>query len=353
MNRIKEVLFKPDFSRLEKVLLRQGEPDIVPFFDLYPSWSFIEKIMGKCSAQEDVVDFYFKNGYDYSYAEISLAYESKQLVGAERSFVDNNHGIIESRADFDNYDFPVLEPEILANVFRQVAYLPDGMKLAVDFSSGGIYECVLQWMGYLPFSYALCDDEQLIWDIFEKSARDHLDAARLCIETIGKSKVGCIVMGDDLGYYSGTMVAPVVLKKYVLPFYKELVSLVHSYDLPFVLHSCGRLDAVMDDLIDFVGIDAKHSYEDKIQPVEQAKELYGSRIAILGGVDIDMLCRADTEHVRERVDRIIQRCAPGGGYALGTGNSLAEYIPVESYLAMLNQGRLAGVYPITPSKTGR
>ena len=33
------------------------------------------------------------------------------------------------------------------------------------------------------------------------------------------------------------------------------------------------------------------------------------------------------------------KCAPGGGYALGTGNTVANYIPVKNYLAMLEAGR--------------
>jgi uroporphyrinogen decarboxylase len=31
---------------------------------------------------------------------------------------------------------------------------------------------------------------------------------------------------------------------------------------------------------------------------------------------------------------------PGGGYCLGTGNSVANYIPLENYLAMVDEGRL-------------
>jgi uroporphyrinogen decarboxylase len=31
--------------------------------------------------------------------------------------------------------------------------------------------------------------------------------------------------------------------------------------------------------------------------------------------------------------------SPGNGYCLGTGNSVANYIPVQSYLAMLDEGR--------------
>jgi uroporphyrinogen decarboxylase len=43
--------------------------------------------------------------------------------------------------------------------------------------------------------------------------------------------------------------------------------------------------------------------------------------------------------VRKRVRDTLDACMPGGGYCLGTGNSVANYIPVENYLAMLDEGR--------------
>lgn len=102
----------------------------------------------------------------------------------------------------------------------------------------------------------------------------------------------------------------------------------------------------MSDLIDFVKIDARHSFEDNIMPVIEAKKKYGDKIAILGGVDIDFLCRANESQIRLYVDRIIDVCAPGGGYALGTGNSVTNYVPVNNYLIMLDEGRRKGVYNV-------
>ncbi len=81
-------------------------------------------------------------------------------------------------------------------------------------------------------------------------------------------------------------------------------------------------------------------------PVTEAKKKYGSRIAILGGVDIHFLATKCEEEVRAYVDHKIDCCAPGGGYALGTGNTVAKYIPLNNYLAMLDEGRRRGEYPI-------
>jgi uroporphyrinogen decarboxylase len=54
---------------------------------------------------------------------------------------------------------------------------------------------------------------------------------------------------------------------------------------------------------------------------------------------VAFLCRADVRAVRRRVRETLRACMPGGGYVLGTGNSVANYIPVPNYLAMLDEGR--------------
>jgi uroporphyrinogen decarboxylase len=88
-----------------------------------------------------------------------------------------------------------------------------------------------------------------------------------------------------------------------------------------------------------VRIDAKHSFEDTILNVQEAKRLYGGRVSLLGGIDMDFLCRADPKAVRQRVRETLEVCQPGGGYCLGTGNSVANYVPLENFLVMLDEGR--------------
>ena len=102
----------------------------------------------------------------------------------------------------------------------------------------------------------------------------------------------------------------------------------------------------MEDLIDYVRIDAKHSYEDTTYPVTEYKRVYGDRIAILGGVDMDKLARMAKEDFQIYVRNVIRECAPGGGYALGCGNTVANYVKLENYLAMLEIGRRYGRYPM-------
>jgi uroporphyrinogen decarboxylase len=144
---------------------------------------------------------------------------------------------------------------------------------------------------------------------------------------------------DDMGFRSGTLISPDDLREFVLPGHKLMAEMTHVAGYPYLLHSCGKLTAIMPDLMDDVRIDGRHSFEDTIETVVDAKRLYGDRISLLGGIDMDFICRASEEQVRQRVRSTLDQCMPGGGYCLGTGNTVANYIPLDNYLAMLDEGR--------------
>jgi uroporphyrinogen decarboxylase len=91
-----------------------------------------------------------------------------------------------------------------------------------------------------------------------------------------------------------------------------------------------------------VGIDAKHSFEDNVLPVTDAKQLYGSRLSLLGGVDVDLLARGDEQTIRARTREILTVCHPGGGYCIGSGNWVTDYVPLDSYLTMLHEAQRYG-----------
>ena len=60
----------------------------------------------------------------------------------------------------------------------------------------------------------------------------------------------------------------------------------------------------MDDIID-MGVDAKHSFEDKIMPVEEAYQRWSDRVGILVGVDMHLLTTGTEEQIRKRVREIL------------------------------------------------
>jgi uroporphyrinogen decarboxylase len=293
-----------------------------------------------------ILRFCYENGYDFVWAWTGLGFARdnyleaadtasvENLPGGRRVWHDESRGPIQSWADFDAYPWPVAEKIS----YRAIEYLngvvPEGMKISVNL--GGIFENSSWLMGLEAFSYSLADQPDLVAAICQRVGELTAAAAT---HAVSIDNVGMVFLGDDLGFATGTLVSPAVLREHIFPHHRRLVEIAHAADKLVLLHSCGNLAGIMDEIID-IGFDAKHSFEDKIMPVEEVSRLWGDRIAILGGVDMDLLGRGSEEEVRGRTREILQSFAAAGtGYCLGTGNSVANYIPAENYLAMLDEGR--------------
>jgi uroporphyrinogen decarboxylase len=91
----------------------------------------------------------------------------------------------------------------------------------------------------------------------------------------------------------------------------------------------------MEDVIQ-LGINAKHSNEDIIAPFDTWIERYGDRIGLFGGIDVDILCQQNPEEIiADVVEKGTRFRNTARGYALGSGNSIPHYVPVDGYMAMI------------------
>ena len=254
----------------------------------------------------------------------------------QTKFVNEHRGPITTWDEFEAYPWP--NPRVAST--RSLEWyednLPDDMCV---IGSGGFahFAEYLTWlMGHETLCYALYDQRDLVAAISKRLFAMY----DVCIQRMLEfDRVQIIWGSDDMGFKTGTLIGPADLREFVLPGHKRMAQAAHKAGRPYLLHSCGQLSAIMEDLIEDVSIDALHSYEDTIWTVVQAKKQYGDRIAVLGGIDVDFLCRATDGQVRQRVRDTLVQCQPHGGYCLGTGNSVANYIPLDNYLAMLDEGR--------------
>jgi uroporphyrinogen decarboxylase len=253
-----------------------------------------------------------------------------------RHYVDEHRGPITNWQEFEAYPWPDAEAASTRALEWYEENLPENMCV---IGTGGFahFAEYLSWlMGYETLCLALYDDRDLVKAISERLVEMY---RVVLIRLLQFEKVRIIWGSDDMGFRSSTLIKPNDLREFVLPGHKMLADMSHAAGRPYLLHCCGKIDLIMEDLIAGVGIDAKHSFEDTIESVVEAKAKYGDRIALLGGIDIDFLCRSDEAAIRKRVRETLEVCHPGGGYCLGTGNSMANYIPLDHYLAMLDEGR--------------
>lgn len=336
---------QPDFEQFLKVLWRRGTPDHLTFYEHLASPGFIAQ---RTRSDFDrmapshpeywplYVDFWLGMGYDCIPMEIPLRCPMPEGHGG-LSEGSEARVVIADREDYEEYPWPDESSPIDFSHFDTVArLLPEGCKI-VGGVCGGPYEWVSQMMGTVGLSYTLADDPELVAEVFGRIGRLHHSANR---QLATMDAIGALRQGDDLGFKTSTFLSPPQLRSLVFPIYKALVTEAHNAGKPFILHSCGNLAEVYDDLIDGCGIDAKHSFEDVIMPVCLFKQSYGDRVTPLGGLDVDVICRSSEEDLRTRTRRLIEDCLSGSPYwSLGTGNSLTDYMPVENYITVLEEGR--------------
>ena len=247
---------------------------------------------------------------------------------------------INTYEDFQNYPWDDVE-ELYFKQFsgyfealRKV--MPEGMK-GIGGVGNGIFECVQEITGYMNLCYISADDPELYAGLFAKVSETNLKIWKRFMKEYGD--IFCVLrFGDDLGYKSNTMLSTEDVRKHIIPGYKAIIDVVHSYNKPFLLHSCGNIFNIMDDLI-AAGINAKHSNEDQIAPFPEWVQRYGDRIGNFGGVDTDVLCRMDNVILKEYITDIVVKCQGHGGFAFSTGNSIPDYVPVDKYVYMIETVR--------------
>ena len=387
LKKIREHNPQPNVERLNAALSRSRIPDRVPFMELFADNEVMAAVLGKRlnyfgkkmrsrrqweERMLALMEFHEMLGYDYVRADTqdyevavkqskidekllaagevgTRAYRYKtadkaaELNRGERTWANEATSVIADWKDFNAY--PWEEPEKIAEEGNAglewvCDHVPSGM--GVVTGAGAVLEPVMWMMGIKNFYVSLYKQKDLVEAMFRKATEINVARFKLAADT--SRKIVAFWGSDDWGYKNGLMISPAMMRRWVFPVHKKMAEMAHSKGSLYVLHSCGDLKVVMDNIIDDVKVDAKHSFEDTYLPVTEAKKIYGHRIGLIGGIDMDVFSRRKPKEVQEYVSRVLKACKIGGGYCLGSGNTVANYVPLENFLTMLNVGLNEGWY---------
>lgn len=333
--------FQPDYRYLVDAACNRI-PARLPLYEHLIDWGVMEQILGikfahlystdKRAFFREYCRFFREMGYDtvsYECCICSILVDGGAL-GSPKP------GAIKSREDFERYPWDSLlqrwydafAPDLEALRLE----MPEGMK-AVGGVGNGVFEVVQDLVGYMELCYLRDDDPQLYVDLFEKAGQIELAIWKRFLQEFGDIYCVCR-FGDDLGYKSSTLLPPQEIRDLIIPQYRRIIEAVHESGKPFLLHSCGCIFAVMEDLI-AAGIDAKHSNEDQIALFPEWPERYGDRIAFFGGIDTDAVCRLPKEEMTAYIQDVVGKCQGKYAFAFSTGNSIPGYVPADQYLHMV------------------
>jgi len=343
----------PDFGRLLDAVNRK-EPDRVPLIELMVDeevkTAFLERPL---TSMRDEVEFWLATGYDYvplfvlnvtpRNIRVIDSHETTYKEGLqERAWIDESRGIIRTEEDLEACEWPEADDSLFESFEELEKELPAEMKVIGCISA--VFETVTQAMGLETFCMNLYDRPDLIRALFDKAGT----LITRCIERILEfESTGAVWITDDLAYRQGPIISPEMLRTHVFPWYRKFVEMVHARGLPVLLHTCGNTEDLFEDIIE-AGFDALHPLEANAVDIYRAKEEIGRSICLCGNLDLSyMLTRAEPAEIEEDVRKHLRGLAPGGGYCLGSSNSIPNYVPLEKYLAMNRACLELGRYPIS------
>jgi len=162
--------------------------------------------------------------------------------------------------------------------------------------------------------------------------------------------IDVLVMGDDLGTQTATIISPGMYREMVKPYHAELVAAVHARSKAKVFfHSDGNIFPLLGDLVE-IGVDILNPVQVSAKDIgdtARLKRLFGNRLSFCGAIDTQqVLPYGTTDDVRREVRRRIKDLAPGGGYICAAVHCIQPDVPVENVLAMYDEAAKVGGYPI-------
>jgi len=342
--------FVPDIDRV-KTTLEHKEPDRVPNFETYVSRGVVEAILGAPLPTGLAGELAYRTRFRYDYLYIIPRYETPPVYGRSGKKTGNADGEI-SWADMDSkvitdwdslraYVYPepgTLDLSELREAIKAARELPGNVGVAALMPAAPLMESQLL-MGFEGFCMKLYEDFDLCKALVDRIGRTGCGS----MEQLCREDIDVVFFGDDMAYTGGMMIAPDMMRELFFPWYRKFIAIARDAGKYVLFHSDGNIKPVIPDFID-AGLQGLNPIEPLAMDIVELKREFGSRLTLIGNIDVDLLARGTPEQIEEQVKQRIEQLAPGGGYMLASSNSVADYSKPENYAAMIEAGFRYGKY---------
>lgn len=184
-------------------------------------------------------------------------------------------------------------------------------------TGGGFYDCMAR-MGFTSF---LVDIRARRGDV-ESCIREAVKRNTAIAERASDAGASGIMVGDDIAYNKGTYASPRDLRELLFPLLASQAEAIERAGALPMFHSDGDLRAVFPDIIQ-AGFRVIHCLEPSAgMDLGLLKREYGSRVCLMGNIDMEVLATEAEASVESAVREAISAGAPGGGFIISTSSGV-------------------------------
>jgi uroporphyrinogen decarboxylase len=127
-------------------------------------------------------------------------------------------------------------------------------------------------------------------------------------------RIDGLFLTDDWGTQQGPLVGPGIFEQFFAPRYVRLFSAIHAHGWHVLLHSCGRINALVPRLIE-LGVDVLNMQQPRACGLVEFGRQFRGRVCFLSTVDIQStLPRGIAQEVRDEAALLVEHWSvPAGG----------------------------------------
>jgi len=213
---------------------------------------------------------------------------------------------------------------------------PNRESLAV-LPGGSLYGWLRNWMGVENLSLVVYDDPAWFEEMIETEANCIIGTLTRILETGGH--FDACGMWEDMAYNAGPLLSPQHFKKYMVPHYRRITDLLHSYGVNLIWVDCdGKIDLLIPHWLD-AGVNCMFPLEVGTwggDPVKFRAQ-YGKDLLLMGGFDKHILAQS-----KEDIKREVYRLLPlveEGGYVGFCDHRVPPDVSLDNYLFYLDTVR--------------